>query len=674
MLRYLLRFLGVAFLLAAPVACTTSEMRSPPSFGGGSGGVDPGASGSGGFVIPPSGGAGSTGAGGAVAPPSNGCPGSNGSTSAGPGAPPPAMPRLPPDFRPNFDGPAVRAAVPPPPLSGGTLHVLASGTAAVMSDPDRDRVYVVDLRTGKVRSDVALSANDEPGRIAEDKVGRVHIALRRGGALVTLDPMTGTITARRDACPAPRGVAYEAANDRVHVACAGGELVSFAAAGGAAVRTLSFERDLRDVVVSGASLLVSKFRSAEVLVIGADGVAASRVTLPSRQRARMPMVQTLTPAVAWRMQAVTGGAVIVHQRGVDSELSITPGGYAGGGKGCEGVVETVVTKVMAGQMPEQSPGLSMSVLPIDIALSADGRQAAIVSAGNAGLPALPQVTVSPIDMLTPKGMDCAFPGGVPGPSVVPPVGAVTQPVPPGQAVAVAFLADNTIAVQTREPATLWLGSTGQVISLGTESRADTGQQVFHTNAGGGVACASCHPEGGEDGRVWKFACIGARRTQSMRGGIIGTEPFHWDGDMTTFTTLVHEVFEGRMSGPPLKPETSDALLAWIDKIPTLPVRAGVDRMASERGRVLFNDTTVACASCHAGERLTNNKAADVGTGKMFQVPSLRNVAARAPFLHDGCAPTLQDRFGACGGGDKHGKTSALTPAQLADLISYLETL
>jgi mono/diheme cytochrome c family protein len=160
----------------------------------------------------------------------------------------------------------------------------------------------------------------------------------------------------------------------------------------------------------------------------------------------------------------------------------------------------------------------------------------------------------------------------------------------------------------------------------------------------------------------------------MRGGIVGTEPFHWDGDMTTFTTLVHEVFEGRMSGPPLRPETSDALLGWIDSIPTLPVRAGVDRMASERGRVLFNDTTVACASCHAGERLTNNKAADVGTGKMFQVPSLRNVAARAPFLHDGCAPTLKDRFGACGGGDKHGKTSDLSPAQLSDLISYLETL
>ncbi|HET6280796.1 MAG TPA: hypothetical protein VFH73_07520, partial [Polyangia bacterium] len=359
-------------------------MRAPTPSASGTAGSDPGLSGSGGFSFPTGGGSGSTGVGGSggrTAPPANGCPG-DGSSATGPvSPPPPAMPRLPPDFRPNFDGPAVRAAVPPPPLSGGTLHVMASGTAAVLSDPDRDRVYVVDLRTGKVRADVALSPADEPGRIAEDRMGRVHIALRRGGALVTLDPATGMIAARRQVCPAPRGVAYEVANDRVHVACAGGELVSFPAAGGTAVRTLSFERDLRDVVVSGSSLLVSKFRSAEVLVIGADGVAASRVTLPSRERARMPTFQTLSPAVAWRMQATAGGgAVIVHQRGVDTELAITPGGYAGG-KGCEGVVETVVTKVIPGQSPDTSPGLSLSVLPIDIALSPDGRQAAIVSAG-----------------------------------------------------------------------------------------------------------------------------------------------------------------------------------------------------------------------------------------------------------------------------------------------------
>ena len=66
---------------------------------------------------------------------------------------------------------------------------------------------------------------------------------------------------------------------------------------------------------------------------------------------------------------------------------------------------------------------------------------------------------------------------------------------------------------------------------------------------------------------------------------------------------------------------------------------------------------------------------DVGTGGPFQVPSLRGVAWRAPFMHTGCAATLADRFaGACGGGDKHGVTSTLTASQIGDLTAYLETL
>ena len=64
-----------------------------------------------------------------------------------------------------------------------------------------------------------------------------------------------------------------------------------------------------------------------------------------------------------------------------------------------------------------------------------------------------------------------------------------------------------------------------------------------------------------------------------------------------------------------------------------------------------------------------------GTGQAFQVPTLVNIAARAPFMHDGCAPTLHDRFNAaCGGGDAHGVTSQLSQSDIDDLVAYLETL
>ena len=71
-------------------------------------------------------------------------------------------------------------------------------------------------------------------------------------------------------------VAYDPATDQVHVACATGELVSFAAAGGPPVRTIGLEPDLRDVVVSGGRVFVSKFRTAELLEIAANGSVLHR--------------------------------------------------------------------------------------------------------------------------------------------------------------------------------------------------------------------------------------------------------------------------------------------------------------------------------------------------------------------------------------------------------------
>jgi hypothetical protein len=51
------------------------------------------------------------------------------------------------------------------------------------------------------------------------------------------------------------------------------------------------------------------------------------------------------------------------------------------------------------------------------------------------------------------------------------------------------------------------------------------------------------------------------------------------------------------------------------------------------------------------------------------------VGSRPPYLHNGCAATLQERFtNPCAGGDKHGHTSGLTSAQIDDLVAFLETL
>jgi mono/diheme cytochrome c family protein len=215
-----------------------------------------------------------------------------------------------------------------------------------------------------------------------------------------------------------------------------------------------------------------------------------------------------------------------------------------------------------------------------------------------------------------------------------------------------------------------------VVPLETESVFDTGHALFHMDTGAGIACASCHPEANDDGRVWDFECIGPRRTQSLRFGIKGTEPLHWDGDMDTFGTLMNEVFVGRMSGGQPQPDQVAVMADWLDAQRPPPRSPPADPAAVERGRDIFARADVGCAACHTGPKLTNNASFDVGTGGVFQVPSLIGIADRAPFIHTGCAPTLRARLvdPACGGGDRHGVVSGLTGAEIDDLVAFLKTL
>jgi hypothetical protein len=562
-------------------------------------------------------------------------------------------------------GPTVTQPIAPPPISGGTLTVLANGTTAVAADPDRDRVYVVDVPSRTKLADIALASGDEPGRVIEDGAGRIHVVLRGGGAIVAIDPATWTIADRRGVCPAPRGIAWDAATDLVHVACAGGELVSLPAAGGAATRSLVLDRDLRDVVVLSGTLIVSRFRTAQLLVLDANGAIAQRVVPPSLPPA--------TPDGAWRIAVAADGLYMVHQRaGVpvgSASMVVTtdPGGYGelpppGGVDPCkeDAIVETTVTyfgadpTTFAAAVP--GPKLPGAVVPVDLALAHGDDRVLVVSAGNANVPLTPTVVVAHEH----GGGDCD--------------GSPQQNSDDHhEASAVAFAGDDTVLIQLREPARLVIGTSGAYVDLSSDSRRDTGHAAFHGNTGAGIACASCHLEGGDDGHVWTFD-TGPRRTQTLRGGVFGTEPFHWNGDQVDFAHLLNEVFVKRMSGPILRSDQLAAMKAWVGAMPLIAKAPG-DPAAIARGQAVFQDPSVGCATCHSGPKLTNNMTVNVGTGRPFQVPSLRGVIERPPFLHDGRAATLADRFDpTIGGGDLHGRTSELSSAQVADLIAYLSSL
>jgi mono/diheme cytochrome c family protein len=569
-------------------------------------------------------------------------------------------------------------ASPPPAISGGTLLVTDEGLA-VAADADRDQVWVVDVASGAIRGQLDLEEGDEPGRVVADDRGNFHVALRGGAAIVDFD-VTGTELGRRDACPAPRGLLFDAASDVLHLACAGGELMTFPVDEGQATRTVRVAADLRDIALDGDNLVVSLFRSAQVITLGPDGEVLRSHTPPLF----VPMSGQgeLAPTVAWRMISLPdGGVAVSHQRSLRTTITLTsPDAYAGGG--CDpSIVQSTVTVMRdldGAEVPSAAlaaPSLAGMSLPVDMAISRSGGKLAVVAAGSNMV----------IEMPTSQGdneagsSDCSssFPTNT-----------------PGQPVAAAYDAGDQLVIQLREPAALVVG--GRTIQLSDVSRKDTGHDFFHRpaqrfdsgsdQAGDGagnegmfftssLACASCHPEGREDGHTWLFD-IGPRRTQNIGGGVLHTGPLHWDGDLGDFDEMLDEVFVRRMSGTKPGKRTTAAFARWIDALPMLPTSPAADVDAVQRGRALFESEAVGCASCHSGQRLTNEKNSDVGTGKAFQVPSLLGVAQRAPLMHDGCAATLEERFTnpACGGGDKHGVTSHLAADEIADLVAYLETL
>lgn len=99
--------------------------------------------------------------------------------------------------------------------------------------------------------------------------------------------------------------------------------------------------------------------------------------------------------------------------------------------------------------------------------------------------------------------------------------------------------------------------------------------------------------------------------------------------------------------------------------------------SEQRGYRLFQ--SAGCSSCHQGANLGGNLFQRSGvfhplakTGSpTLRVPSLRNVAATAPYFHDGSAATLEEAVHAMGRAQLN---RVLSDGQAADIAAFLRTL
>jgi YVTN family beta-propeller protein len=199
---------------------------------------------------------------------------------------------------------------------------------------------------------------------------------------------------------------------------------------------------------------------------------------------------------------------------------------------------------------------------------------------------------------------------------------------------------------------------------------------------GAISCASCHPDGADDGITWNFA-EGPRQTPPLWGGIMDTAPFHWDQAVDNVERLNEITIMGRMGGAGLQPQDLRKIGAFIDNLPAPQVPLGVNEASVTRGAEIFLSDATGCTQCHYGAHMTDNLAHNVGTGAgvtpresitAIATPVMHGLAYSGPYLHDGSAQDLRAVIDRLVVTDQMGTGSQLSEQDIEDLVAFLETL
>lgn len=274
----------------------------------------------------------------------------------------------------------------------------------------------------------------------------------------------------------------------------------------------------------------------------------------------------------------------------------------------------------------------------------------------------------------------------------------------------------------------------------TPEKAALGKALFfdpRLSGARNMTCASCHnPSFGWEVPV--KTAVGAQNIHLSRQAptILNTawiKPFFWDGRAATAEEQAKGPIEApaemnmplaeavrRLDAVPgyqrwfrrvfpqtgITPDTIAAALATYERMVVSsysPFDAWIDgneaaiSESAKRGFALFNGKAQ-CAGCHSGWNFTDNRFHDIGISSSdpgharmvpgdpkaqfaFKTPGLRDIAQRAPFMHNGEFPTLETVvLHYVGGGiDRPSRSDLMRPIalderEITDLVHFMETL
>jgi DNA-binding beta-propeller fold protein YncE len=215
----------------------------------------------------------------------------------------------------------------------------------------------------------------------------------------------------------------------------------------------------------------------------------------------------------------------------------------------------------------------------------------------------------------------------------------------------------------------------QLVASAMTPKQHAGLVLFHAaepriSQGGRLACASCHPDQRADGLTWRIDKH-ELQTPILAGRMVGTHPFKWDGTDATLRDSLTSTMK-RLGGAGLSKRETDSLAAYLEVLPTVRTPRRDNRQVA-RGRMLFE--AEGCTGCHVGPSYTDQQRHKFsGTLQESDTPSLRGLAASAPYFHDGSATTLEALLRDRGAVHGMADTTRLNDQQVADLSAFLETL
>lgn len=568
-----------------------------------------------------------------------------------------------------------------PHRSPAAVALLPGGRRALAANHTADSVSLVDLEAGKVLAEARCG--HKPVAVACSPDGR-HAAVSNlwAGTVSLFDLEGDTLKPRGDVVVGylPRGLVF-VGNDRLNVAVSGDDVVAVVDRPGRKVTgRWAAPREPRELALSadGSRLAAASSRSAEV-------------RLWDTRTGKLAWCRTIDGAFNLRGLAFTpDGKALVCAHAVRRSFPVSRENI---GRGW--VIDSRLTRLPLAK--DAVPPLEQIALdkhgeavgdPHGVAFGAAGETLAVTAGGTQEVlllraAAVPWTGGEPGDFL-----DLTLDRGDGKLRRLPlggrPLGIVAMPGS-DRAVVANYLRDALQVVDLRA------GRVLRTVALGGPEHpgpARRGEALFHDarrSHNQWFSCNTCHNDGHTCGLNFDTlnddSYNNPKLTPSLRG-VTRTGPWTWHGWQKDLGASVIKSYTQTLCGPrPTREEVREvvAFLATLDHPPN-PHRGpgGTLTAAQRRGKDLF-EGKARCVRCHAPPEYTTPRTYDVklepdgSPYDHWNPPSLRGVADRGPYLHDGQAATLEELLRGPHAPQKLGGR-VLTPAERRDLITFLKSL